>query len=93
MSEQAVMNEEVALMEADEQRADLVNGLQALKGKIRGRDMMLLGVKVNRDVYTVRAYLKGDVRDEALALQILKYANGFIALNNNCDFQKSQLKY
>lgn len=72
---------------------DLVKGLQALKGKIRGRDMMLLGVKVNRDVYTVRAYLKGDVRDEALALQILKYANGFIALNNNCDFQKSQLTY
>lgn len=81
------------VLTVSENAADLVKGLQALKGKIRGRDMMLLGVKVNRDVYTVRAYLKGDVRDEALALQILKYANGFIALNNNCDFQKSKLTY
>jgi hypothetical protein len=90
MGYSTVVSEVLTVPESD---SDVVKGLKALKGKIRGKDMSLLAMKVNRDVYTIRAYLRGEVRDEVLGLQILNYANGFIALNNNCDFLKNRLVY
>lgn len=75
------------------QRDELVEALAMVKKKTTGRDLALIAVKVERDVFTVRKYMNGEVRDEGLALRILNYANGFIAINNNADFQKHQLTY
>lgn len=71
----------------------IVEGLQAAKEKLSGPDLAKISLKVNRGVSTVQQYMKGDVRDEELGLLILNYANGFIALNNDCEFQKNKLKY
>lgn len=86
--------EQDEVLTVDQEQVGLVtNGLKAARAKIRGRDILKIAQKVERDTYTVRAYLRGEVRDINTGIKILNYCNGFIALNRNCEEQKDKLVY
>lgn len=86
--------EQDEVLTVDREQMELVtNGLKAAREKLRGRDIGKIAQKVDRDSYTVRAYLRGEVRDLNTGLRILNYCNGFIALNRNCEEQKDKLVY
>lgn len=85
---------EVLTVEAEKDNLTLIKeGLATAKTKLGGRDLAKIADKVNRDAFTVKAYMRGDVRDESIGLAILNYCNGFIAINNEADNAKTKLQY
>lgn len=95
MGQSTVVENEVLTVE-DGQADNLAmirEGLKIVKDQMSGPDINLLAVKIKRDVYTVRRYLNGEVRDEQVGLRLLNYCNGFIAINNNAADEKHRLQY
>jgi|GEM_PF-3523084 len=82
----------------EDMREEIISALaeidkKILAGHLSKSDVHDIASKMNRDIYTVRKYVRGDVRNLDVALRILKMCNAYLAINYNAAEQKNRVTF
>jgi hypothetical protein len=82
----------------EDMRDDIISSLGIIDQKILGghltkSDVHSIASKMNRDVYTVRRYIRGDVKNLDLAVKLLNICNAYLAINADAADRKSKIEF